>query len=290
MFGLNESKAVLEKLYKFDEVSQTLPTGTGWALTGHNQDVISLITAPRSYLQSLLPKGCSLMENNPINGTDKMYPVMVQFSNAKLTGDLLEKLAPAYNEFSIMIPFVMVEGATNPGPYAYIPILFLDNFLDVLGGEIMYGFNKHISKIEYTNPSGGNSVDNQYRIFSYDTPKNHTEADSRYLYIDTMHYNIGAPAQAGSLPNFQKWTAILNQPCIEYMEIFGLVTSNFTVAYNAQTMIQPKQTTMKFYFNSFDNYYLPSSNVYSSPPITTDVFGSCYMEFDWSLSFPKLVV
>src|SRR6185436_11572265 len=59
-----------------------------------------------------------------------------------------------YHEHTVGIPFSYLSSGSitpgYPGPYYFMPKLYLDNFLAVTGGVLFWGMNKHLGAFQVT--------------------------------------------------------------------------------------------------------------------------------------------
>lgn len=234
-------------------------------MTGNCNDCMALISLDATFVSSLLPEGLVL-------GTQSMtpegqWPVLLQFANQEYYLTPMPVIHQTYKEASILIPFVEYPAGADrkEGPYAFVSILYLDNFLTVLGGRLFYEFNKHLARIKTTT----DSFDVRELLLG-----------TRIL--DATWSNRGTAAPCETFANFNALIPILSLPCIEY-GIYGFVTSNYVLSYEGQ-MLQP--LNMKVTSTHCD--YLPKGD-YSIPSIADNLFGAFQMSFPWTLSFAHFI-
>lgn len=116
-------------------------------------------TFDATFLQSLLP-GELVLAPQPYTGSGQ-HPLLLMFNDTHLeANNYLNSIAEEYNtslkldynEFIVMIPFVQFrdEARNETSPYCFLPVLYLDSLLAVLGGRLFWKFKKlflgHTSK------------------------------------------------------------------------------------------------------------------------------------------------
>lgn len=129
--------------------SQPLPRQTAvsedWLLAGNCKGRFVLTSLSSDFLQSLLPHQLELAPQNYT--TDGQHPVMLMHNYTYLhsTPHLVEittkqdlELKLQYNEFILMLPFVQFKDTSlnTETAYCFLPILYLDSIMAVLGGRI----------------------------------------------------------------------------------------------------------------------------------------------------------
>ena len=109
------------------------------------------LALPTALVRDLLPDGLELgpQEMTP-RGT---HPVVMGFHDMFRLHPSIPSLLPSmtYFEHSVGIPYCFVARGritpTSPGPYYFMPILYLDSLLPMLGGRFFWGFAKELAAI-----------------------------------------------------------------------------------------------------------------------------------------------
>lgn len=228
-----------------------------------------------SMASSLLP---SDLELAPQSYTPEgLHPVLFMFNDTKLhTNVFLEKIAKDnhlelnlhYNEFIVMLPYVQFkeEKYNEDGPFCFLPVLYLDSLLAVLGGRIFWEFNKELA--HFTTDKPIYKISHELFGPTYFTSE-FSDTDTRIL--------------GSSLENFVAITPILRLPVLEH-GIIGYMKSIYKVEYE-NAFISP--FSLKLTNESCK--FLPKGNL-QSPKITNSVMGCFKMTYNWSLTYPKLII
>ena len=235
----------------------------------------ALISSSSSFAENLLPKDLELA---PQNYTSQgSHPLLLMYNDTWLhSNPFLEKSAKKhnldlnlhYNEFIVMLPFVQFKDSkyNEDAPFCFLPVLYLDSWLAVLGGRVFWEFNKELARFK----TKGSTYEIHHEVFNR-------------LYLTSQFSNSQAPPVIGSsLSNFEAITPILQLPVIEYGKM-GYITSIYKVEYENQ-YISPFSLSG----TNYDSPYLPKGN-FQSPSIETDVMGSFSLQYNWSLSYAKLI-
>jgi hypothetical protein len=245
-----------------------------YPLEGHCQGRFAFFSAASDFLQSLLPDDLVLAPQQYT--PEGQHPLLLMFNDTWLKSNLnLERIAAAsdsvlnlhYNEFIVMLPYVQFKEPqyNDKGPYCYLPVLYLDSVLAVLGGRLFWEFNKQMAgfsvealAFSVTAETGGNP------ILSGSTPI------------------MGLLEPNDSIPNFQTITPILQLPVIEHGP-YGYVSSVYKIFFEnidiAPAAIAVSNSACQF---------MPSGLI-TSPAITENPLGSFLMDYDWKLSYIEFI-
>lgn len=248
---------------------------TAYPLSGSCQGRFALHLVPSDFLSSLLPPGLILAQQP--YAPEGFHPLMLMFnlthlhSNIKLP-ELAQKaglgLNLTYNEFIVMLPFVRLNRHINDPQtnFCYLPVLYLDSLLAVMGGRVFWEFNK-IPAHFYLDDNRSITIKSEV-------------LDETYFTAAFSPPEKSSPARDN--PNFIALEPILNLPVIEF-GLEGYVTSVYRIAYE-QAVIQPCTT-------SVDNIrceYFPKGKM-DIPSLYENVMGAFYMNYDWDLTWAKKI-
>jgi hypothetical protein len=245
-----------------------------YPLEGHCEGRFTFCSASSDFLQSLLPDDLILapQEYTPAG----QHPLLLMFNNTLLkTNPYLERisleanfaLTLKYFEFIVMLPYVQFKEAqyNGKGPYCYLPVLYLNSLLAVMGGRLFWEFNKQMA---------GFSVD-ESNFFVREEDKT-----TELLSAETLLMGMEQPEQ--SVPNFQTITPILQLPVIEHGPL-GYVSSIYKIFFE-NIDIAPAGAN---YTNLSCSFMPPGLT--SSPAITQDPLGGFHMDYDWKLSYIEYI-
>lgn len=234
----------------------------------------ALFTMSSEFLTSLLPEELELA-TSPFDVLKGMHPVFVMANDTDLRFNLfLEKavqkqdLSPElhYEEFIFSIPYVQFKQKPrigSQGPYIFLPVLYLNSIIAVIGGRIFYEFNKNLTSIVRSS----NTMD----ISLLTLPL-----------VNESFKQVGSSGKANTFPNFNTLSPIFALPTVEFGP-YGYVESMYTVAYE-NVDIQPGNVEI----DNKGSKYMPKG-VFAIPDITTSVFGAFRFEYNWSLSYAKFI-
>lgn len=244
------------------------------ALYGTVEGRFAFLQVASDFLQSLLPPDLELAPQTYCPpGT---HPLLLMFNKTKLeSNSRLERIAQEYklelkldyNEFIVMLPYVQFKDKAynKEAPYCYLPVLYLDSILAVLGGRLFWEFNKKLAKFDV---QGTNFNVND-------------ELSGANLFTSQFALD-GQPVLDSRAPNFVSITPILQLPVIEHGP-YGYVSSIYTVGYQNQ-FISPSD--MQLTNNS--SSYMPDG-LLNSPSINQSAMGCFNLTYDWTLTYIKLV-
>ncbi|MEP6733532.1 MAG: acetoacetate decarboxylase family protein [bacterium] len=205
------------------------------AINLHGDGVFRGVTlaAPIESVESLLPSGLALGDQTVTpKGT---HPVIVSFNDLSRAVMSVPTLLPVlnYHEYTLGIPYSYVSrGGMNrnsPGPYYYMPRLYLNSVLAVLGGIGFWGFLKRLASFK---------VDEEQFIIS-------TETDE--LLTSLTWKPAGEHRPVGEYAFFEPIRQMLDQPLISQLpplDGFPFVVSDFDKRWDVAT-VRPLETTVE---------------------------------------------
>ncbi len=243
-------------------------------LYGHCNSKFAFTTVEASFVQSLLPAELELAPQS--YAPEGFHPLLLMFNDTYLqSNNEISRIAKEfhlhldlhYNEFIVMLPYVQFKmpasGAT--GPFCFLPVLYLDSILAVLGGRIFWEFNKHLARFEVT-PAAFNVS---------------SEITDSPLFSTTFMMQ-GDPVIDQELANFNVIAPILNLPVIEY-GVYGYVSSIYSVAYQNVEI-----TPMSLELVNYSCIYLPAGPI-TVPGIQSSPMGCFAMSYDWTLTYISFI-
>jgi acetoacetate decarboxylase len=228
-------------------------------------------------VRNFLPAGLELGPQDVTpSGT---HPVILFFHDMFRAQMSIPTLLPnmTYHEHSVGVPFSYLSSSSItpgiPGPYYFMPKLFLDNFLATIGGLLFWGFPKEMASVTV--------MAERYTVTSLTGQRLTSLAwaqgeDSDYRPI----------AEYG---NFEPVRQMLSQPIISMMPAsIGpfFILSDFDKAWDVAT-IRPLRTALEMeveYVPGFTARRYPQSGW--SPGIDSSVLGSYELRAPWRLSLP----
>lgn len=245
-----------------------------YPLSGSCRGRMALVSLDKDFLQPFLPEKLELAPQHYTKHTQ--HPLLLMFNYTHLHPNVFlaekvnesgEELELNYNEFILMIPYVQFIDKNHNGdaPYCFLPVLYLDSLLAVIGGRIFWEFNKEMA-----------SFTTSETIF------NIAHETSGETYFKSNFNDSQTLVPARSEPNFVQIEPILNLPVIEYGPL-GYVSSTYVVEYE-NAWITPSSATVS---NNICKY-LPPGEI-NFQPISEGIFGAFYMNYDWKLSFIKYI-
>jgi hypothetical protein len=226
------------------------------------------------FLQSLLPPDLELAPQP--YAPEGSHPLLLMFNDTWLqSNDELERITKEYhiglnlhyNEFIVMLPYVQFKDKNynEDAPYCFLPVLYLDSLLAVLGGRVFWEFNKELARFI--------TVGTEFNVLH--------ELTGNPLFYSTFNVT-GRPVPGSSVSNFNAITPILQLPVLEY-GIYGYVSSVYTVGFENQLI-----TASSLSLINQSCQYLPLKTL-TIPGIDQNPMGCFYMSYNWSLSFIKFI-
>ncbi len=245
-----------------------------YPLEGHCLGRFAFCSVASDFLQSLLPADLVLAPQN-FTPTGQ-HPLLLMFNNTWLkTNPNLERIATVENigldlnyfEFIVMIPYVQFKNPqyNGKGPYCFLPILYLNSVLAVLGGRIFWEFNKEMA---------GFSVDASEFMVTQES------GNATLLSAESLMAGFMQPDK--SIPNFQTIAPILQLPVIEHGP-YGYVSSIYKIFFE-NLSISPTGAM----FSNETSKFLPPGLI-SSPSITENPLGGFLMNYEWKLSYIEFI-
>lgn len=253
---------------------QRLASLQQYPLTGSAIGQFVFTSAPAPFLQSLLPPDLELA---PQTYTPAGYhPLLLMYNDTVLNANpFLQKIAAMedlgftlkYHEFIVMLPYVQFTDPAYNGkaPYCYLPVLYLDSVLAVLGGRVFWEFNKELATFDTHPPD--------YIITQQGTSTPLVSGESMLTGFERLD---------SSIPNFNSIVPILQLPVIEHGPI-GYVSSIYQVDFE-NIDISPGGIVV----NNLSSPFLPFGLI-NSPAITENVLGAFHMNYNWALSYIEFI-
>jgi len=235
------------------------------------------LALPAAKVRAMLPAGLELgAQQVTPPGT---HPVILFFHDMFRAQMSVPSLLPnmTYHEHSIGIPFSYLNGRSMtpgvPGPYYFMPKLYLDNFLATLGGIAFWGFAKEMACVNVTRTS--------YTIT--------TLAGSPVTSLSWKEPQSDAFKPIAGYANFEPVRQMLTQPIISMLPA-GMgpffILSDFDKDWDAATM-RPLETRVQVdveYVPGYQAGRYPASEW--SPGIDASVLGSYELRAPWRLGIP----
>lgn len=126
-----------------------------WSLAyaeGRVAAAIVTLALPAHEVARLLPAGLTtLAQTDTAPGT---HPVGLIFAEQReVHGSVLPFGGMAYLECAVAVPYVtLADGSTGGQPLMVLPALYLDRLLPTLAGRVLYGFPKHLARVDGAAP------------------------------------------------------------------------------------------------------------------------------------------
>lgn len=235
------------------------------------------LALPDWCVRNLLPAGLDLGDQDVTpKGT---HPVILLFNDLFRAQMSIPTLLPnmTYHEHTVGIPFSYLSSGSltpgNPGPYYFMPKLYLDNFLATLGGLTFWGFAKEMASMVVT--------PDRYTVTSL------TGQRMTSLAWKTLQEGEYRPIAEYAL--FEPVRQMVSQPLISMVPgSMGpfFVLSDFDKAWDVAT-IRPIETALEVdveYVTGFSGGRYPGSGW--SPGIDSSALGSYELRAPWRLSLP----
>ncbi|HUI77146.1 MAG TPA: acetoacetate decarboxylase family protein [Bryobacteraceae bacterium] len=234
------------------------------------------LALPAGRVRDFLPAGLELgTQDVTPPGT---HPVILFFHDMFRAQMSIPTLLPnmTYHEHSVGVPFSYLSSGSltpgNPGPYYFMPKLYLDNFLATLGGLLFWGFAKEMGSVTVT-------------------AERYTVTSLTGLRVTSLAWK---PEEADYRPiaeygNFEPVRQMLSQPVIALAPAsIGpfFILSDFDKAWDVAT-IRPLHTALEVdveYVPGFAGGRYPADGW--SPGIDSSVLGSYVLRAPWRLSLP----
>ncbi|MCC2656365.1 MAG: hypothetical protein K0Q76_1473 [Panacagrimonas sp.] len=228
----------------------------------------ALIALPREIVQSMLEPGLTLAPQDLTPATQ--HPVLLLFG---WQSDVRPNRVPfgggRYMEFIVSVPFVQHRDARLhdrcPGPFIYMPRLFLDQLFPTLLGIWGYGYNKSLATIR--------ADQRDYTVFRRNTQS---------ALISASYQAVGATGSETDFPHFSVARKPYGLPLIS-RTLFGSWHYSFYDFALGQALIQPIEMTIKVYSREVGG--LPPGT-YTVPSIQKQGLGAFFITTDATISNP----
>lgn len=239
---------------------------------------IVVLGLPRTVVEALLPLGLELAPQ-PLTFPDR-HPVFVMFSHDHFEawfGDM------DYNEMMLAVPYVQRSAVhvANRGPFIYMPRLYLDEETPKVLGNLFYGFEKQMARI--------NNGASEYTVTTPDGSKT----------IATASFEVdGAPQPPSKVPLFNTVRKVFDMPTVSQMfRIFDedafyerdfvspFLCSTITYDFSEKTCtVQPMTATVEL-TDALTPPGMPTSPQ-QVPSIDTQVLGAFRLRANQVVSLP----
>ena len=235
------------------------------------------LALPADHVLDLLPAGLELGEQQVTPaGT---HPVILFFHDMFRAQMSIPTLLPnmTYHEHSVGVPFAYISKgsitAGVPGPYYFMPKLYLDNLWATLGGLFFWGFAKQMASVEVTATSYTVNTMGGQRLTSL-AWKNPKKPEFRAI---------------AEVKHFEPVRQMLTQPIISMLPAaMGpfFILSDFDKDWRTAT-VRPLETTLEVdveYIPGYPGGRYPGTGF--SRVIDVSVLGSYELRAPWRLSLP----
>jgi Acetoacetate decarboxylase (ADC) len=235
------------------------------------------LALPNDRVRDFLPAGIDLGKQNVTPaGT---HPVILFFHDMFRAQISIPTLLPnmTYHEHSMGVPFSYITNSAIapgiPGPYYFMPKLYLDNFWATLGGLVFWGFAKEMASVSVTAERYTVTSMTGQRLTSLAW-----KADEGVGHRPIAEY-----------PHFEPVRQMLSQPIISMVPLaMGpfFILSDFDKAWDVAT-VRPLHTALEVdveYVPGYAGGRYPMSDW--SPGIDSSVLGSYELRAPWRLSLP----
>ncbi|MCC6280262.1 MAG: hypothetical protein IT262_06675 [Saprospiraceae bacterium] len=231
-------------------------------ITGSVDASVVLDFADRALLTPLLPRNTELA---PVEvAPEGKHPVYWSFNfHQKNVGTPIPGLLLNYSEFAFVIPSVRVIGGKGE-LFAYPVVLYLNSWLGILGGRIIWHLNKRHAACKLEEGSLRRSLQVETRTTG-------------------QFKNEEAATPAAENRAFQQIKPWLDQPLLT-VGWFGFHQSEFTMDFQ-QATIQPQQgeITTQHFLPGFSEQRIPFQS------LQDNYTGGFRFQAPWKLMLPKRV-
>jgi hypothetical protein len=235
------------------------------------------LALPTARVRDLLPAGLELGEQQVTPpGT---HPVILFFHDMFRAQMSMPTLLPnmTYREHSVGVPFSFLSSGSitpgMPGPYYFMPKLYLDNFWATIGGLVFWGFAKEMASVLVTATS--------YTVTSL--------TGQRLTSLGWKKPKQEELKPIAEYEHFEPVRQMLSQPIISMLPAaMGpfFILSDFDKAWEVAT-VRPLETSLEVdveYVPGYAGGRYPASGW--SPGIDSSVLGSYELRAPWRLSLP----
>ena len=240
------------------------------------------LAVPIKSVRALLPPGLVLGNQSVTKvGT---HPVIASYNDLTRAQMSIPSLLPVlhYNEYTLGIPYTFIGrnglNANSPGPYYYMPKLFLNSNLAVLGGIAFWGFTKTPARFD---------------VFA----DNIVIRDVSEKPMTSLAWTPSGPFKTiAGYRKFEPIRQMLDQPLISQVPPMGgpiFVISDFDKRWDAAT-IRPLEITL-----AIDDDFVNGCRSFAdctcgpgttAPGIDRQALGSYELVAPWRLSLPYLPI
>lgn len=235
------------------------------------------LALPTARVRDLLPAGLELGEQQVTPpGT---HPVILFFHDMFRAQMSMPTLLPnmTYHEHSVGVPFSFLSSGSitpgMPGPYYFMPKLYLDNFWATIGGLVFWGFAKEMASVQVTATS--------YEVTSM--------TGQRLTSLAWKKPKQEELRPIAEYAHFEPVRQMLSQPIISMLPVaMGpfFILSDFDKAWDVAT-VRPLEAALEVdveYIPGYAGGRYPASGW--SPGIDSSVLGSYELRAPWRLSLP----
>jgi len=227
----------------------------------------ALLTFPREVVQRMLPRGLEL-DAQTLTAADQ-HPVVLFFGWQDKVRPNFSPIGMDYLEFIISVPYVRHADpalrARVPGPFIYMPQLYLNRLSPVWLGVYVYGYRKALAQIS----ADGN--DYMVRQLKTSAP-----------IVAASYKKAGMTGGAGDFPYLRAVQQAYSLPLISRTLLGTWLYSYFDFALG-QALIQPIEMTIKIHNGQAAGL---TPGVYQVPSIRKGSLGGFFMSTAASISNP----
>lgn len=230
----------------------------------------ALLGLPRDTVQKMLHRDRGLVLAAQDMTPPDQHPVLLLFG---WQNDVRPNRAPfgggRYMEFIVSVPFVQHEDARQhrycPGPFIYMPQLYLDQLFPTLLGIWGYGYNKDLATIR--------ADQSDYTVFARNTQN---------ALISASYTATGATGTEVDFAHFSVARKPYGLPLVSRTRLGTWHYSYYDFALG-QALIQPVDMTIKVYADKVGG--LPPGT-YTVPSIQKQALGAFFITTDATISNP----
>lgn len=240
------------------------------------------LSVPTALVTKLLPPGLALGAQGVTK--PETHPVIVSYNELTRAQMSVPSLLPILNyyEYTLGIPYTFIaRGGLNhnsPGPYYFMPKLFLNSTLAVIGGVAFWGFHK--------TPARFNVGDEHFNILTGQGEQ-----------LTSLEWEpSGDFMPIAGYPNFEPIREMLDQPLVSQVPPTSgpiFVVSDFDKRWDA-ARLRPLRTTLTidedFVHGCKSFAQCTAGPATTSPGIDRNVLGSYELIAPWRLSMPYLPI
>ena len=226
------------------------------------------IALPSKLVLNFLPAGLELGEQN-ITGPGN-HPVLFLFSDMlDVEASIPSPIAPIdYHEHRVCIPFAFISKSAltpgPPGPYCYMPKLYVDSFLAMFGGLVFQGALKEMAHFKVT-------------------PYSFSLADAAARQLTSIEWTAGKDGTFRPAADFQLFKGVrqmLSQPLVSGGPVFVLYDFEKSWDFALLRPLHTKLSTQMDYVQGYAAEPVPSDGIDASQ------LGSYELRTSWRLSSP----